>query len=236
MARSCRYFACACGAPEAAYVERPEIEPRIAVHDPVRHRVARAARSGDTGGKGAGDVEIVEFRRQPHDRLAVGGDGNRSVDHRANADLVQHRQTFSGGECEQLQPVHVCGEQLPAEIERRALLPAAERPVLPSADGEGSADIRLEIEVLVRVAQGREVVAVFEPFLGDEILVLDDTGGKRHARHLADALRPQAGAIDQHIAADRAVVGDDTYRAPVSITMSSTQTPSSIFAPFRRAA
>ena len=45
--------------------------------------------------------------------------------------------------------------------------------------------------------------------LGDEILVLDDAGGERDAGHLGDPLRPDAGAVDEDFAADRAVVGDD---------------------------
>ena len=48
-----------------------------------------------------------------------------------------------------------------------------------------------------------------ELLLGDEILVLDDAGGERDARHLGDALRPDAGAVDEDLAADGAVIGDD---------------------------
>ena len=36
---------------ETAHVERPQVQPRVAVKDPVRHRVARAARSGADGSR-----------------------------------------------------------------------------------------------------------------------------------------------------------------------------------------
>ena len=43
-------------------------------------------------------------------------------------------------------------EELAGEIERRPATPAALGAVLPAADGEG-ADIGLQVEILVRVAE-----------------------------------------------------------------------------------
>ena len=112
--------------------------PGIAMDDPVRHGLASAARCGDAGGEAAGDVEIVELRREPHDRLAIGRHRNRAVDDGLDADLVEHRQAFRGRQREKLEAVHVRREQLAAEIERRHAAPAAACTVLPAADGEGS--------------------------------------------------------------------------------------------------
>ena len=64
----------------------------------MRHRFAGAARGGDARGEAAGDEEIVELRREAHDRLAVGGDGDGAVDERLDADLVQDRQALGGAE------------------------------------------------------------------------------------------------------------------------------------------
>jgi len=59
-------------AAEAAHVEGPQVEPGFTLDDPFRHRLAGAAGGGDARGEAAGDVEIVAFGRQAHDRLAVG--------------------------------------------------------------------------------------------------------------------------------------------------------------------
>src|SRR5262249_16377630 len=60
---------------EAPDIKLPEVHPRIAIDDPISHRLAGAAGSGDTGRKTAGNVEILQFGRETHDRLAVGRDG-----------------------------------------------------------------------------------------------------------------------------------------------------------------
>jgi len=78
------------------------IESRLALDDPFRHRLAGAAGSGDARGEAAGDIEIVAFRGQAHDRLAIGRDRDRPVDHRADAELVQHRDALGGGQQESL--------------------------------------------------------------------------------------------------------------------------------------
>ena len=74
---------------EAADVERPQVEARIAVDDPVRHHPSGAARRGDARREAAAQVEIVELGREPDDRLAIGGDRDRAVDHLPNSDLVR---------------------------------------------------------------------------------------------------------------------------------------------------
>jgi len=57
---------------EAAHVEGPEVESRLALDDPFRHRLAGAAGRRDARGEATGDVDVVAFRSQTHDRLAVG--------------------------------------------------------------------------------------------------------------------------------------------------------------------
>ena len=197
---------------EAAGVERPQVHAGIAVQDPVGHGFAGAAGSGDAGGEAAGEEQVVELRRRPEDRLAVGRDGDRSVDHRLDADVVEHRQPQCGGDREQLEALEIGGEQLAAEFERRQAAPAALGALLPAADGEG-AGVGLEIEVVVGIAQRGEGIVEVELLLGQEILVLDDAGGNRDAGHRAHALRPDAGAVDEDVAADGAAVGEDTVDA-----------------------
>src|SRR5919206_2227691 len=66
--------------PEAAHVEGPQVVLGLAVEDPLRYGVAGAAARRDARGEAAGDEEVVEPGRRPHDRLAVGRDRDRAVD------------------------------------------------------------------------------------------------------------------------------------------------------------
>jgi hypothetical protein len=207
------FFEIAAGAvraAEPAHVEGPKVHAGIAVEDPIRHRFAGSARGGNAGGEAARHEEIVELGRQPQDRFAVGRDRNRPVDDRLDADLVEDWQSLRARQREQFEALHVLGEQFPAEGERRARPPAALCSLLPSADGE-RADIGLEIEVLVGIAERRQRLGQVEFFLGDEILVLDHACGERDPRHLGDAFCPQSGAVDEIVATDRAVIGGDAH-------------------------
>ena len=102
--------------------------------------------------------KFVELRREPHHRLAVGGDRDRSVDQRLDADLVQDRQALRRAEQDRLEALEVLREKLAREVERHALAPAGGRVLLPAADGEG-ADVGLQVEDAVGIAEGRRRVA-----------------------------------------------------------------------------
>ncbi len=195
-------------ATEPAHVEGPQVHAGIAVEDPIRHRLARAARGGNAGGEAAGHEEIVELWREPQDRFAVGRDRYRSVDDGLDANFVEDRQSLRARQREQLEALHILGEQLPPELEGGTRAPAALRPLLPSPDRE-STDIGLEIEILVGIAQRRQRLGQIELLLGEKILVLDNAGGERCAGHVADPFRPQSGAVDENVATDSAVVGGD---------------------------
>ena len=84
---------------------------------------------------------------------------------------------------------------------------------LPAADRKG-ADVGLQVKDAVGVAEGWRVCGRADRLFRDDVLMLDRAGGDRDARHLADALRPDAGGVDDDVAADRAVIGDDGLDAP----------------------
>ncbi len=96
----------------------------------------RAARCRDAGREAAGHVEIVELRRQPHHRLAIGRDGDRTIDDGADADVVEDGKPLGGGKGEEREPVHVGGEEFAREFEGRPLFPASRRAIFPAADGK----------------------------------------------------------------------------------------------------
>src|SRR5205823_12541584 len=107
---------------------------------------------------------------------------DRSVDHRLDADLVEDRDPLGGWKRKELEPLHIGRKELAAKIERRHAAPAAFRSVFPAADGEG-AGIGLQIEILAGIPERGEVGGERQVLFGEEILVLDDAGGKRDARH-----------------------------------------------------
>ena len=58
---------------EAADVDRPEIERRLAGRDPLGERLAGAAARGDAEGvEAAADEEALQLRRLAEDEVAVG--------------------------------------------------------------------------------------------------------------------------------------------------------------------
>ena len=81
---------------EAAHVEGPQVHSRIAVDDPVGHHPTGAARRRDAGREAAAEVEVVELGREADDRLAVGGDRYRAIDHLPDADVGQRRDPRRG--------------------------------------------------------------------------------------------------------------------------------------------
>ena len=87
------------------------------------------------------------------------------------------------------------------------------RALFPAADGK-RAGVRLEIEVVVRIAQRRELGGELQFLFGQEILVFDHAGGQIDAGQAADALGPQARAVDQDVAADVATARHHADRAP----------------------
>ena len=186
MALSSRYRPVLCGAPNRRTSKAQRSMPgspsriQLAIASPAPPEAAMPAVNP------ARHEEIVELWRKAEDRFAVGRDRNRPVDDRLDADLVEDWQSLGARQREQFEALHVLGEQFPAELERRARSPAALRSLLPAADRE-RADIWLEIEVLVGIAERRQRLRQIELLLGDEILVLDDACRERDAGHVGDA-------------------------------------------------
>ena len=134
---------------EAANVERPQVETGIAVDDPVRHHPAGAAGRGDSRRESAAQVEIVELRREADDRLAVGGDRNRTVDQLPDADFVEHRDPRARRFGERREALEVRLQQLGTEIGADAVRAPRRRVVLPAADRE-RAGLGLQVEACRR--------------------------------------------------------------------------------------
>jgi hypothetical protein len=198
---------------EAAHVERPQIHAWIAIDDPVGHHPARAAGGRDAGGKPAAQVEIVELGGEPDDRLAVGGDRDRAVDQLADPDLVQHRNAHRRGLRERLETVEVRLQEFRTEVGTNAVVPPRRRVRFPSADRE-RARLRLDVEIVIGIAQRRQSGRNLRRLLGDVVLVLDGAGSDPRADHGRDVAAPHAGRIDDAFGFDVALVGDHARDSP----------------------
>ena len=192
---------------EAAHVERPQIHARVAVDDPVRHHPARAPRRCDTRGESAAQVEVVERRRQADDGLAVRGDRDRSVDELSNADFVEQRDAHRGCFGNRCEALEVRREELGTEIGANAVVAPRCRVRFPATHGE-RAGLRLEVEVVIRVAQRRQARWNRLSFLGDVVLMLDGARGDARADHRGHFARPHARCVDHAVAIDGALVRD----------------------------
>lgn len=83
---------------EAANVGRSQIVRRLAVGNPVRHRLARtAARRDAETVEAASEEEITKLGRFAHDRHAVLRKGFQPVDEPLDPDLGKRRDAHDGG-------------------------------------------------------------------------------------------------------------------------------------------
>jgi hypothetical protein len=121
-------------AAEAADVELPHVDARLAVDDPFGGEAARASREHDPEDAEAGeDVEVTQPGHGPHQAAAVGRVGVRAVDDRPDAGVREHRQTVGRRRERLLDLVEVRRQQLPVEavgdaVDRPGLRIALERP------------------------------------------------------------------------------------------------------------
>ena len=198
---------------EPAHVERPQVEARVAVDDPVRNDPAGAAGRGDARREAAAQVEIVELRRQADHRLAVGGDRNRTVDHLPDADFVEDRYPRRRRFGQRREAVEVRLQQFGAEVPRDTSGAPRPRVGFPAAHRERTR-FGLQVKAAVRVAQRRQSGGNALGLFGDEVLVLDGTHRHPGADHRRDFAAPHAGCIDHAFGVDFAGIGHDGRHPP----------------------
>ena len=117
------------GCGEAADVDEPEVQGRLALRHPLGQHPARAAARGDAEGVEAGaDEEVPHLRRLAEDEVAVGREGLRPVDHLLDAGVLQRRDAADGQR-------HDAARNGPS---RRRGAGTRSPPDAPSAQGIGS--------------------------------------------------------------------------------------------------
>jgi hypothetical protein len=147
------------------------------------------------------------------DEVAVGGEGFRPVQKLAHAGRLQLGHAAQGGLHQRLELLEVRIEQRELEAVRDAGF-GPRQGLAFIAPHDQPADLLLEVDQPVGVAQRRQARLDAVDLLGDHVLVLHRLQRHAHVRHAADLGRPLAGAIDQRLARDLALGGDDAGHAP----------------------
>ena len=194
---------------EAADVDRPEVQRCLARDHPLGQHPAGAAARGDAEGVEAGaDEEVPAFRRQTQDEVTVRGEALRAVDHLLDPGGLQRRYPDYGLFDVLGEVVPVVVEQLELKVVGKVVLGPGDGILLVAAEGE-AANLLLEIDAAVRVADGGDVGGQARDRLGNGVLVLDRLQRHGDAGQGADLARPLAGAVHHLLAGDEALRGLD---------------------------
>ena len=129
----------------------PDVEPRIALDDPVGHDPAHPARTGDpVSAKAAGDEKAGDLRGLAEDELPVGREGFGPVDQPGDLGPGHCRHPPHGALQERRKAVPVRPEQLVVEVGRDPVETPGRRLPLVAANDEASY-LLPEIDQVVRV-------------------------------------------------------------------------------------
>ena len=169
---------------------------------------AKPAGRGDAGGEAAGNEEIVEPRRLAHDRLAVGADRDRSVDHRLDPDIPEGWHACQCRLADGLKAIEIARQQFRPEIARNSRRAEDGGAVLPSADRKPT-DLRLRVEASIGVAHRRQIGRQSCDLLGDRVLMLERADRNADSGHATKFGAPHPGRVDDRSAFNRPVIGDD---------------------------
>ena len=153
--------------------------------------------------------KFLRPRIGPDQRIAVGRERERPVDHLADADLAERREVLEADLEARRDALQVVRQQALREVPGRRDRRPGHAGALVGADQHAAAllahvDLALEVDdvqLLLRPAlQLRQV-------LGDEVLVLHGEHRQLEAHHAPDLARPQAAGIDHvlgvHVAVRR---------------------------------
>src|SRR4029079_18936153 len=82
---------------ESRYIHRPHVDGRLAVDDPFRHAESDAAGLTETGHYANGNPVVGKARHWSDHRIAVGPEGERSIDHRFDSSASERGHSFERG-------------------------------------------------------------------------------------------------------------------------------------------
>ena len=198
---------------EAAHVDPDEVHRRLAVDDPLGQRSAGPARRRDADRVEAGPDEVAgQPGRLAQQELVVGREALGTVVELADPDVLQGGDALDGSVHEDREVVPVLVEEL--ELERVRDLRGRHPGLghrLEAADHQ-SADLLLDVDVAVGVAQDRQVGVHTLELVGDDVEVLGRVQRDGDADLVAERLGPLARTVDDDLGLDvtgvRAYAGD----------------------------
>ena len=195
---------------EARDVHRKDVLSRIALGHPARQHQSDPAPLAEAGHHRARDPVVAHAAHRADQRIAVGSEGERTVDRLADPDAAERREVpeahFEVGR----QPLEVLRQQLHGEVLRRLQRRPDDAVRLVGAD-ERAAALLAQVD-LARVVGGVDdllgAALKLRQVLGDEVVVLHGEHRQLDADHLPDLAGPQSGAVHDVLGVHRALVGD----------------------------
>ena len=193
----------------AADVDAHQVHGGLAGMHPFGQRLAGAAGGLDADGvEAGGDEEVLQLGRLAEQIAVVGREAFGAVEEGVDAGARQDRQARHGLLQLRRDVIPVVGQGEEFGVVGDAVDAPGLRPGLEEAD-EQLAGILLGVGALVGHAQHRQVARDVGVGVGDDVEVLARHQRHVHAGHAADIAAPQAGAVDDVVGADRALVGGD---------------------------
>ena len=186
---------------DAADVDVPQVEGRLAILHPLRQRHAGAAGGLDADGvEAAADPEVFQVLRLAEVVAVVRSEALRTIEEGVDAGGGEQRHALHRFLKNRLEMVEILRQLVEAEILRDARHAPRLRHRLEGAE-QDFPRVLLVVGALVLHAQHRQAAEVGDRF-GDDIKMLAGVQRHRHAGHAADTMRPHAGAIDDVVTGD----------------------------------
>ena len=163
----------------------------------------------EAGNDAAAAIVVLQLRHRPDQCRGIRRPDHRTIDDALDPGLGQQRDALEGAHDVFLDTFEVLVQQLVTEIHRCAVFGPVASILFISADQQPLAFLT---QVVLAVAIGDQRQAKIERLdlgdgFGDEILVLERHQRQLDTRHCRHFARPQSGRIDDHVGANRALVG-----------------------------
>ena len=167
----------------------------------LRERQADAAALGEAGHHAAGDVEVAQARHRPDQGIAVGGEGERAVDHPLDPGAPERREVLEGDLEARRDPIEVGLEQLVAEVGGRGVLGPGPAVLLVGAEQQALA-LLAQVDLGVEIDAVRELVVAREDLrqvLGHQVVMRHGEHRQLEPDQAADLARPEPGGVDHRL-------------------------------------
>ncbi len=195
--------------PVAGVVHAVDVGARFTFHHPFRQRLADPAALQEARHDPAGKPVVLLAAYRPHQRVAVGREGEGTIDPAPDADAVEHRKAIEGKGQFIRDAVNILLDQVEAIVPGRpihvpvpvaALIDAKQHALLFLAHIGEAFEIDDEGNFLLELDQIRDR-------LSDEVVMLHGRDRQLEPHHAPDLLGPQASGIHHMIGTDRAFLG-----------------------------